>query len=91
MKILSKDHKPNNDCEKERILKAGGTISEEGRINDNLNLSRGLGDFSYKNNGNLSVKEQIISPLPDVVKVSRAEVSHILMGCDGIWEKKSNS
>jgi len=71
VKALSKDHKPNLDCEKERILRAGGTINEEGRINNNLNMSRSLGDFNYKNNPNLAVHEQIIIPIPDISKTSR--------------------
>lgn len=70
-KALSKDHKPQLDCEKQRILKAGGVISEDGRINNNLNMSRALGDFSYKNNPNLSYSEQIISPIPDITKTLR--------------------
>ena len=37
--------------EKERILNAGGFVSD-GRINSNLNLSRAFGDFEYKNNPN---------------------------------------
>lgn len=28
LKVLSKDHKPNDDLEMHRILKAGGTVSE---------------------------------------------------------------
>ena len=41
-------------------------------------------------NPNFNVANQIISPVPDITKVSRADISHILMGCDGIWERKSN-
>ena len=33
--------------EKLRILEAGGTVIE-GRVNGNLNLSRALGDFDFK-------------------------------------------
>jgi serine/threonine protein phosphatase PrpC len=45
---LSYDHKPNNEIEKARIEKAGSTITEEGRVDGNLNLSRSLGDMKYK-------------------------------------------
>ena len=55
-----------------------------------MNLTRGLGDFAYKINPNFDARNQIISPVPDITKVSRADISHILMGCDGIWERKSN-
>ncbi|KAJ6673900.1 PROTEIN PHOSPHATASE 2C [Salix viminalis] len=40
---LSRDHKPDLEAEKERILKAGGFI-HAGRVNGSLNLSRAIGD-----------------------------------------------
>lgn len=90
LKVLSIDHKPQLDSEKQRIIKAGGTINQDGRINNNLNMSRALGDFTYKSNPNLKAPEQIISAMPDITKTLRMEISHIIMGCDGIWESKSN-
>lgn len=39
---LSKDHKPDIENEKERILKAGGFI-QVGRVNGSLNLARAIG------------------------------------------------
>lgn len=62
---LSKDHKPDLEEEKARINKAGGYVNE-GRINDNLNLSRAIGDLEYKKNSNLKPEEQIISAEPDI-------------------------
>ena len=44
---MSKDHKPDDELEKNRINDAGGFVSE-GRVNANLNLSRALGDLEYK-------------------------------------------
>ena len=44
---LSVDHKPSLPGEIDRITKAGGWVSEQGRINGNLNLSRSLGDLRY--------------------------------------------
>ena len=41
---LSRDHKPDDKLEKQRIEKAGGTV-DDGRINGNLNLSRAIGDL----------------------------------------------
>jgi len=39
---LSKDHKPDLEAEKDRILKAGGFI-QVGRVNGSLNLARAIG------------------------------------------------
>jgi len=56
MIALSEDHKPDNPLEKNRITKAGGYVSD-GRVNDNLNLSRAIGDLEYKKNQNLKPEE----------------------------------
>lgn len=44
---LSRDHKPEDPIELERITKAGSSVSY-GRVNGGLNLSRALGDLEYK-------------------------------------------
>lgn len=49
---LSYDHKPENQGERERIERGGGSIIN-GRVNGGLNLSRSLGDFNYKRNNGL--------------------------------------
>lgn len=41
---LSRDHKPMDPVELDRITKAGSNVSE-GRVNGGLNLSRALGDL----------------------------------------------
>jgi len=46
---LSTDHKPDLETEKQRIHNAGGYVSD-GRVNDNLNLTRAIGDLEYKKN-----------------------------------------
>lgn len=40
---LSVDHKPEDECERDRIYKAGGKITLDGRVNGGLNLSRAIG------------------------------------------------
>lgn len=54
MIALSEDHKPDNADEKKRIEEAGGFVTE-GRINGNLNLSRALGDFEFKDQKDLDI------------------------------------
>lgn len=60
----------------------------QGRINGNLNLSRALGDFMFKNNPNLSMSNQMVIADPEVMSIEREQVQFIMLGCDGIWEKK---
>ena len=87
---LSKDHKPELPTEMARITKAGGTV-EDGRVEGNLNLSRGLGDLHYKSNKALKPEEQMITADPDikVVKIEK-DFDFIVMGCDGIYESKTS-
>lgn len=33
----------------------------------------------------------MVTPEPDIIKIPRLGVNFVIMGCDGIWEKKSNS
>ena len=49
---LSYDHKPEQEGEYARIVKAGGHV-EDGRVMGNINLSRSIGDFEYKASPNL--------------------------------------
>jgi len=41
---LSFDHKPEDDSERTRIEAAGGKVTNDGRVNGGLNLSRALGE-----------------------------------------------
>ena len=87
---LSKDHKPDNDIEKARIMKAGGFVVN-GRVNANLNLSRAIGDLEYKQNTNIKPGEQLISVIPDVTcRNIDPNDEFILIGCDGVYETLSN-
>ena len=87
---MSKDHKPDDEIEKKRILKAKGEITL-GRVDGNLNLSRAFGDFEYKQDKKLSPKEQKITAFPDITEFEiTPKDEFILVGCDGIWDGRSN-
>lgn len=86
---LSFDHKPDNEVELNRIKRAGGKVIEN-RVNGDLNLSRAFGDFSYKSNPNLSEVEQLIICEPDIMSLPLEGIDYLILGCDGIFEKKSN-
>ena len=87
---MSIDHKPDDIMEKNRVQKAGGDVYN-GRINGNLNLSRAMGDLEYKMNQNIPRDQQLIISTPDIktFKINK-ESEFIVVGCDGIWEVKSN-
>jgi protein phosphatase 1G len=66
-------------------------VNGEGRVNGNLNLSRAIGDLTYKKNKRLPPKEQQITSFPDVRQTPvTPKMDFIVMGCDGIWEFHTN-
>ena len=102
---LSFDHKPENEEEEKRIRAAGGYVAC-GRVDSDLSVSRGLGDFRHKNMG-VVMKESIqpgqtssvqrpedqkVSPVPDFVIEKRNELhdEFVMIACDGIWDVRSN-
>ncbi|RZC00982.1 putative protein phosphatase 2C 60 isoform C [Glycine soja] len=87
---LSKDHKPELEAEKDRILKAGGFI-QVGRVNGSLNLARAIGDMEFKQNKYLPVEKQIVTADPDITSVELCDDDEFLViACDGIWDCMSS-
>lgn len=86
---LTRDHKPESPRERKRIEAAGGTVVKFGpcyRVDYNLNLSRTLGDFYYKDS-NLAPEDQKISPVGDITVIEiDPEDEFLLIGCDGLFE-----
>jgi protein phosphatase 1G len=88
---LSADHKPEDTKEKDRIEKAGGKITGDGRVNGGLNLSRAIGDHFYKKNTTLPLKDQMITSLPDIcVETLRPTDKFLVLACDGIWNSMNS-
>uniref|UniRef100_I1KGR5 protein-serine/threonine phosphatase n=1 Tax=Glycine max TaxID=3847 RepID=I1KGR5_SOYBN len=86
---LSKDHKPELEAEKDRILKAGGFI-QVGRVNGSLNLARAI-DMEFKQNKYLPVEKQIVTADPDITSVELCDDDEFLViACDGIWDCMSS-
>ncbi|PWA82458.1 protein phosphatase 2C family protein [Artemisia annua] len=87
---LSKDHKPDLESEKERIVKAGGFI-HGGRVNGSLNLTRAIGDMEMKKEKSLPAEKQILTANPDINIVELCEDDDFLvLACDGIWDCMSS-
>lgn len=89
---MSFDHKPEDYPEMDRILKAGGKVTPDGRVNGGLNLSRAIGDHAYKQNKEMSDREQMITALPDIktCTINPAEDEFMVLACDGIWNFMSS-
>ena len=89
---MSYDHKPEDEAERERVEKAGGQVTSDGRINNGLNLSRAIGDHTYKRNKDLPLAEQMITSLPDVLTldIDAAKDKFMVLACDGIWNFMSS-
>ncbi|PPS11054.1 hypothetical protein GOBAR_AA09594 [Gossypium barbadense] len=87
---LSRDHKPDLEVEKERILKAGGFI-HAGRVNGCLNLARAIGDVEFKQNKFLPAEKQIVTANPDINTIELCDDDDFLvLACDGIWDCMSS-
>ncbi|KAF7123289.1 hypothetical protein RHSIM_Rhsim12G0184700 [Rhododendron simsii] len=81
---LTRDHEPNLEAEKDRILKAGGFV-RYGSVNWTLNLSRSIGDMELKRNKSLPADEQIVTANPDLNTVELCNDDEFLViACDGI-------
>jgi serine/threonine protein phosphatase PrpC len=88
---LSFDHKPNNIPEHERITTAGGFVKSK-RVDGDLAVSRGLGDFSYKSNESKTVELQKVIPDPEFVIYPRnpEQDEFMILACDGVWDVATN-
>ena len=82
---LNQEHKTTLDKEYNRIKKCGGKLINY-RINGKLNITRAIGDLSYKNRNNGLIYEQDVSAIPEVMKYSLDDVDFIVMGSDGFWD-----
>ncbi|CAF3400203.1 unnamed protein product [Rotaria sp. Silwood1] len=97
--LATKDHKPSDLVERQRIQEAGGTVLIQ-RVNGSLAVSRALGDFEYKNNSNRRPNQQLVSPEPEVTCHTRnltidsskqeEQIAFIVLACDGIWDVMTN-
>jgi protein phosphatase 2C family protein 2/3 len=89
---LSFDHKPFSKKEKQRIISAGGTV-EHGRVNGDLSLARAFGDFYYKSNQELSVTQQQVICIPDMIHMSLPSSNvrrFLIVACDGVFDVLSS-
>ena len=62
----------------------GGYI-EKDRINGDLLVSRGFGDFEYKKGLKEKPDNQIVTVVPEIMSIMNKGIDYIFMGCDGVW------
>lgn len=83
---VTTDHKPDNPTEQQRITSANGSVSV-GRVDGELAMSRAIGDYSYKGDSKLSVEQQKVIPVPDILELTADNNDIICICCDGLFEK----
>ncbi|KAF8693723.1 hypothetical protein HU200_039140 [Digitaria exilis] len=104
--VLSVDHKPMDQAERNRIQRAGGEVvrdkihTAEGfrgrrvgipRINGILTVSRAIGDFEFKNNKQMSPEQQVVTCEPSVRGLTiNHDVEFLVVASDGIWKSMSS-
>lgn len=91
--LASIDHKPDSDVERPRIEAAGGFVSndEPARLDGNLAVSRGFGDFEYKSDPNLREAHQKVSCIPEIYEAKGLKTGSIcVIACDGLWDVMKN-
>jgi serine/threonine protein phosphatase PrpC len=88
---LSFDHKPSNLPELERIMAAGGFVKSK-RVDGDLAVSRGLGDFAFKAQPTLPHSKQKVIFDPDVLVYPRDRENDefVILACDGVWDVATN-
>ena len=87
---LTRDQKPTNEHERERIEGAGGWIAN-GRVNGVLAVSRAFGDIEYKTMKETAwekpFKDDLISARPEIAIHHLKRSDHFMVvACDGVFD-----
>ena len=89
---LTKDHKPTDPQEAQRVRDMGGCIAF-GRVGGCLAITRAFGDYELKG-GDRVLQEGAPIPVSNVPEISHIQLSataeFLILGCDGIWDVLSS-
>ncbi|CAE7548856.1 PPM1A [Symbiodinium sp. CCMP2456] len=95
--VASHDHKPDLPAERERISRAGGFVTGTSRMNPdvarvdgNLAVSRGFGDFDFKKNPDKDATQQKVSYVPELFFADLGSGDLVILACDGIFDVMSS-
>lgn len=93
---LSRDHKPSDPLEKERIDRCGGHVEWQGRnsegeggvarVNGDLAVSRGFGDKDHKKTGGPDPEDRPVTADPELQEFECDESDVLILVCDGVSE-----
>eukprot|EP00440_Ansanella_granifera_P074305 gb/GFBE01080636.1/.p1 GENE.gb/GFBE01080636.1/~~gb/GFBE01080636.1/.p1 ORF type:complete len:719 (+),score=165.11 gb/GFBE01080636.1/:1-2157(+) len=86
---LTTDHKPDNEVERERIYRTGGTVESimgVARVNGDLAVSRAFGDARHKETGGPAQEDHPVSVEPEFTTLSCDASDFLILVCDGISE-----
>mmetsp|Transcript_100046 Transcript_100046/g.188317 ORF Transcript_100046/g.188317 Transcript_100046/m.188317 type:complete len:722 (-) Transcript_100046:152-2317(-) len=86
---LTTDHKPDNETERERIYRTGGTVETimgVARVNGDLAVSRAFGDAPHKQTGGPNQEDHPVSVEPEFTSLSCDPSDFLMLVCDGISE-----
>jgi len=86
----TQDHKPTAPTERDRITSAGGRVLNE-RVDGNLAVARGMGDFRYKTRSDLAYTQQQVTAEAECTVVPMKPAYGILVFCDGVTERRSSN
>jgi len=79
---LTRDHKPSDETEKQRIIDMKGFIDKDGRVNGLVAITRALGDHHMKGPG----KDYILAdPYFQLIELA-PEDDYLILACDGVWD-----
>jgi len=85
--VLTRDHKPTDPEERERIERAGGFV-KAGRIDGKLGVSRAIGDHRFKklpdSSSGETMSKVIATPEITVTRRRRGQHAFLVLSCDGV-------
>jgi len=80
---LTRDHRPTDQAEQQRIVNQGGTIIG-GRLQGQLAVSRAFGNYEFK-------ESLILSSEPEIHHLSlNVDVEYLVVGSDGLYDHFTN-
>jgi len=83
---LNYEHNIKLNSEETRLIQNGFSIINN-RLGGIINVTRGFGDFEFKDMQNLDIQEnQGVLNLPEVLSFSKDLFDKVIIGCDGLWD-----